>query len=234
MRTLMIILLFSATLGMTAEETITGHYCYTYGDNETLLEARQLTRSLALRNAIESYHIFVEAAAIIDNFTLSGDLVQTLTGTYIRDIRIVEQTETDHTVCMTVTGVIDPVVFDTVLKNQVRRRIQLMQQMGIDNNGALKVLSVGPVKFNAHGDKVIEAVVKVLEHTGRLDSAKFRNEKPEFKICITYYDRSGIELTGDAEFIHTNADGLAAGEIRIVEFKNPPLGAVAWRVWLVK
>ncbi len=231
---IVILVLFLCAGVFAAEEVITGRYCYQYGDNETLLEARQLTRTLALRNAIESYHVFVEAAAIVDNFQITNDIVQSLTGTYIKNIQIAEQTETDHKVCMTVIGSIDPAVFDTILKNQVRRRIQLVQQMGIDNNGALKVLSVSPIKFNDKGQKVIETVVKVLEHTGRLDSVQFRNSKPEFKVCITYFDRSGTEMSGDSQFIHTQADGLASGEIRTVAFKDPPIGAVTWRVWLIK
>lgn len=29
------------------EEVINGHYCYTYGDNESLKEAREMTKALA-------------------------------------------------------------------------------------------------------------------------------------------------------------------------------------------
>ena len=39
---LVIFVLFLPSIGF-ADEIIKGHYCYTYGDNESLKEARELT-----------------------------------------------------------------------------------------------------------------------------------------------------------------------------------------------
>jgi len=221
-------------LQSVAEELIQGSYCYNYGDNETLLEAREMTRTLAVRNAVESYHVFLEAASLIDNFILSTDLVQTISSGYLKDMQVIEHTEEKYTICETVQFKIDSVSFDTFLKMQVQRRLRMAREMGIDNNGYLKILSHSSFKFNPAGEKVVEVVVKVLQSTGRLDSAKFRTEKPQFKICITWYNRAGEPLDGDSRYIHTNAEGLSAGEIKKVEFEDPPLDAVSFRVWLVK
>jgi len=226
------VLLFSP-MWLVAEEIIQGRYCYNFGDNETLLEAREMTRTLAIRNAIESYRVFVEAASLIDNFILSTDLVQTISSGYLKDMQVLEHTEEKYTVCETVQFKIDPVTFDTFLKSHVQRRLRMAREMGIDNK-YLKILSLSPFKFNASGEKVVEVVAKVLHATGRLDSAKFRVTKPQFKICITWYNRAGEPLDGDSRYIHTGAEGLTAGEIKKVEFKNPPLDAVSFRVWLVK
>ena len=59
---LMIILIFGVVPAFAedAEEKIKGHYCYTYGDNESLVEAREFARTMATKNAIESYNIFAE------------------------------------------------------------------------------------------------------------------------------------------------------------------------------
>ena len=219
---------------IVAVELIQGRYCYNYGDNETLLEAREMTRTLAIRNAIESYRVFVEAASLIDNFIMNTDLVQTISSGYLKDMQVLEHTEEKYSVCETVQFKIDPVTFDTFIKSQVQRRLRMAREMGIDNNGYLKILSLSPFKFNASGEKVVEAVVKVLHATGRLDSAKFRVVKPQFKICISWYNRAGEPLDGDSEYIHTYAEGLTAGEIKKIEFKNPPLDAASFRVWLVK
>ncbi len=221
-------------LPSVADELIQGHYCYNYGDNETLLEAREMTRTLAVRNAVESYHVFIEAASLIDNFILTTDLVQTISTGYLKEMQVLEHTEEKYTICETVQFKIDPATFDTFLKSQVRRRLRMAREMGIDNNGYLKILGLSPFKINADGEKVVEAVVKVLQATGRLDSAAFRADKPQFKICITWYNRAGEPLDGDSRYIHTGAEGMAAGEIKKIEFENPPLEAGSFRVWLVK
>lgn len=56
-----------------ADEIIKGHYCYTHGDNESLKEARETTRVLAIRNAIESYRVFITSASRVANFQLTND-----------------------------------------------------------------------------------------------------------------------------------------------------------------
>ena len=219
---------------LLAQETIQGRYCYHYGDNETLLEAREITRTLAIRNAVESYRVFVEAASLIDNFIMTTDLVQTISSGYLRDMQVLEHSEGDYTICETVQFQIDPVSFDSFIKSQVQRRLRMARELGIDNNGYLKVLSVSPFKFNAVGEKVVEAVVKVLQTTGPLDSVQYRNAKPQFKICITWMNRAGEAVDGDSVFVHNRAESMDAGEIERVEFKNPPLEAMSFRVWLVR
>ena len=47
-----------------AQEIIQGRYCYTYGEDESREAAGELTRTLAIHNAIRSYPKFAE--------TLSG------------------------------------------------------------------------------------------------------------------------------------------------------------------
>jgi hypothetical protein len=42
-----------------AQDKIRGTYSYTYGDSESLVEAKQTCKDLALREAIESYYVFV-------------------------------------------------------------------------------------------------------------------------------------------------------------------------------
>lgn len=223
-----------AAMPLSAEEVIEGRYCYHYGDNETLLEARELTRTLAIRNAIESYRVFVEAASLIDNFIMNTDLIQTISSGYLRDMQVLEHSEEGQTICETLQFKIDPVSFDTFLKSQALRRLRMARELGIDNNGYLKVLSVSPFKFNAAGEKVVEVVVKVLQSTGPLDSVQFRNDKPQFKICITWMNRAGEAVDGSSLFIHNSAESLSVGEIERIEFKNPPLEATSFRVWLVK
>ena len=75
-----------------ADDVIQGHYCYTYGDNESLKEAREIVRTLAIRNAIESYRVFITSASTVKNFQLTNDLVQMISSGYLKDIKVIKQT----------------------------------------------------------------------------------------------------------------------------------------------
>ena len=109
MRLRCFILFFSiwASVGM-AQDTISGTYSYTYGDKESLVEARQTCKDLALREAIESYYIFVESSTDVENFELKEDIIKSLTAGYVKNVQVVDQTEEGRTITMTVEATVDP------------------------------------------------------------------------------------------------------------------------------
>jgi len=82
-----------------ADDIIEGHYCYTYGDSESLKEARELTRTLAIRNAIESYRVFITSTSNVKNFSLTNDRLQIITSGHLRDVKVVYHKEEGKTIC---------------------------------------------------------------------------------------------------------------------------------------
>ena len=102
-----------------ADDLIQGHYCYTYGDNESLKEARELTRSLAIRNAIESYRAFIISASAVKNFQLTNDLVQIITSGYLKDIKVVEYKEDGRTICEKIQASVSPQAVESAIKKEV-------------------------------------------------------------------------------------------------------------------
>ena len=48
---------------------------------------------MALREAIESYTVFVESSPEVENYELKEDVVKSLSAVYLTDIQIVQQTE---------------------------------------------------------------------------------------------------------------------------------------------
>ena len=57
---LLLLLLIFISSAESAEKTkISGEYSYTYGDNESIVEAKNICYSMAVRNAIESYKSFL-------------------------------------------------------------------------------------------------------------------------------------------------------------------------------
>jgi hypothetical protein len=123
-------------------ETIIGQYCYTYGDRESIQEARELTRTLAIRNAIESYRTYIESTGRVTNFTLTNDLIQIISSGYLKNINVLEHKEEGKTVCDKISGIVEPKEIEKVIEKQISLRTKTIEDMGLDNNGYLKILSI--------------------------------------------------------------------------------------------
>lgn len=105
-----------------ADEIIKGHYCYTYGDNESLIKARELTKALAIRNAIESYGIYVVSTMTVEDFVLTEDLVNTISAGYLKNIEVLQHTEKGRTICDTIQGSISPDDVKDVIEKEIRKK----------------------------------------------------------------------------------------------------------------
>jgi hypothetical protein len=92
----------------SAQDVIRGTYSYTYGDKETLVEARQTCKDLAIRDAIESYYLYVESSSRVENNVLKNDMVGSLAAGYIKNLKIVDQKEEGRTVTITVEAEVNP------------------------------------------------------------------------------------------------------------------------------
>ncbi len=75
---------------------IVGESKYTYGDKESLLEAKETAKSLAIREAIESYQVFVNSTSDIQDFRVRSDLIQTIATGHLHNLKV-EQTEDGRT-----------------------------------------------------------------------------------------------------------------------------------------
>jgi hypothetical protein len=93
---------------VSAQDTIQGTYSYTYGDQESLVEARQTCKDLALREAVESYAVFIQASSTVENFQLKEDVIQSISSGYLKGVKIIEQLEEGRTITITVEADIDP------------------------------------------------------------------------------------------------------------------------------
>jgi len=102
-------LLFSLlTLTALAKTTeVEGQACYTFGDNESLVEGRQFCFNLAKRDAIERYCTFVRSESLTRNFQLEKDVINTLAAGFLQNIKVVEKTESGREICYRITGVVD-------------------------------------------------------------------------------------------------------------------------------
>lgn len=91
-----------------AQEMIRGTYSYTYGDSESLVQARQTCKNLALRDAIESYYIFIESTTTVENSQTKDDLIQSIATGIVQNLKIIEQQEVGKTISLSVEGTVNP------------------------------------------------------------------------------------------------------------------------------
>ena len=116
-----IILFFTCIicLSVHAQDKIRGTYSYTYGDNESLVEARQTCKDLALREAIESYAVFVESSTEVENFQTKEDIIESISAGYLQNLIIIDQTEEGRTISMTIEATVSPEEVQSIIKKLV-------------------------------------------------------------------------------------------------------------------
>jgi hypothetical protein len=66
----LVVILILGAVPSFASERITGSYCYTHGDMESLMVAKEISYAMALRKAIETYRTFISSTAVVKDFKL--------------------------------------------------------------------------------------------------------------------------------------------------------------------
>lgn len=201
---------------------VTGEYSYTYGDSESLLEAKSLCYTMAIRNAIESLTVFVQSTATVDNYQLKNDLIQMISSGYIDELNIDKEKVNGRTIYYSISGYVNPIVVKQIIQNKVKTNNQ-GKLPGIDENKALKILRIDESRH------YIKSGLDNFDYIYVLYQAKESYQFTDY-IMIDYYNYNGESLTGDKAQTESN---LSPGEIRGLKFKKPE-NAYSYRVWLVK
>jgi len=103
----------------------TGEYRYTFGDKESLLEARQQCEALAIRAAVEECALFVQSVSEIVDFQLESDLVSTIAIASVKKKKILESTLEGRTVFVRVSIVLDDDEMKQALELERYRKSQV-------------------------------------------------------------------------------------------------------------
>jgi formylglycine-generating enzyme required for sulfatase activity len=131
-----------------AEDTITGQYCYTYGDTESLVEARKTTKTLAIRDAIESHRVFVRSTSEVKDFQLSEDFIRTITLGSVRNVKVIEHTEKGRTICETIQASVSPQELEGLIKREIGKKApQDTPLQTITNSVGMKFVSIPSGSF---------------------------------------------------------------------------------------
>jgi hypothetical protein len=90
---LLILLAFIVTVFGQELRTVQGEYTYQYSDNETIVQARDAVRRLALTDAVSKFATYIESRGIVENYmTVKETIISTAMG-FVQNVKILEQTE---------------------------------------------------------------------------------------------------------------------------------------------
>jgi hypothetical protein len=190
--TLLMLLTPIITLGA---ETITGYACYRYSDNESINSARDIALSMAKREALEKYQVFVASTSTVENSVLMNDLISSLTAGVLKNLRITKKTEDlgKKEVCREITAEVEPIEIKQriVSKINVYRQKQSNFQSGLPENNKLKVLKV--VDKGGGSLKIVAKCKKTEASDTQLRSYMY----DKYYLRVISYDEDGIPTKMD-------------------------------------
>lgn len=120
-------------------DKISGSACYTYGDNESLVQAEQMTKTLAIRNAIESYSTFIESTTKITDFQLSTDLINTISTGQVKAVKVLKRLESGRKLCYTIEGFVEPKELRAEIKEYLSGKNKI-SDVRLQENGWIRIV----------------------------------------------------------------------------------------------
>jgi len=213
-----IILLISALFSQE-RVMIEGESDYKYSDNETLIEAKALCYNMALRNAVESYNIFVSSMTDVHNFQLRNDIIQTLSSGYLEDLTVVEENvdRVNNSIYYKLRAYIRPEPFKKALKREVARKINFVRPDPIMKGEYIEIINI---RESSDGD--IDVLYKKASNNYEYVHYDY--------IMIDFFDSDGFPMSGDK---NGTISKLLKGEIRRTSFEKPA-SAKSYRVWVTQ
>ena len=187
-----------------AAETIKGHACYHYSDNESINDARDIALSMAKREALESYSVFVESTSTVENYVLKNDLIASLTAAVLKNLKVISKSEDtkNRKVCRTIQAKIEPLD----VKSQIETKIKVYKRKkanfpsGLPENTAIKVLKV-------EEEEILNNLYITVWCKGNFYG----------RAMITWYDKDGIpDHTEEGEVICSRS-----GAVRTISLRRP-------------
>jgi hypothetical protein len=234
---------------MALGDEIKGSACYRFSDQESISAARDIALSMAKRNALESYIVFVETSSIVENATLKNDLISSITAGLLKNIRISSESEdlNKREVCRQITADVEPLEIKqhTAATVSAFRREQGNTPTGLPENQVYRILkvartslsrnahTVGYNGFDAYGfgddNGYCEAGKDcILVYARCKSSTSFTSVDSEPGVMITWYDKDGIPDS----ILKGRRGCQSRGDIHKYYLQLPPAG-YSWKLELI-
>jgi hypothetical protein len=210
-------LLLVPEASLFAAETIHGRACYRFSGNESISIARDVALSMAKRDALEGYSVFVESFTGIENFSLKSDIISTVSAALLREVKVVGERQDPpvREVCLEITAIMEPIDF----RQQVAAKINAFRRemaniptglnipSGLPESPELRVVKVRTA--DCQQTRPCLVVTAVCKKRGQLVNIGAR---------LTWFDEDGIP---DKTFKDTTSCG-DPGDIHNFYLPMPP------------
>ena len=218
MKNIIICILFVSVLTAQKRVPIDGEAEYKFSDNETLIEAKALCYNMALRNAVESYQIFVSSMTDVQNFQLRNDIIQTLSSGYLEDLTVVEENvdRINNSIYYKLRAYIRPEPFKKALKRGAARKINFVP------DPIMRGQYIDIIDIRELSNGYIDVLFKKASNNNEYIYINY--------IMIDFFDSDGFPMPGDKR---NTEKRLLKGEIRRTHFPKPA-SAKSYRVWVTQ
>ena len=105
------------------KETVSGEYCYQYGDDEALTKAKEKTKKMAMKRALESAMVYVSSDIKLNATGLESMDVHSLTLGCLEDVKILEERIRGREICYRIQAVADVSLLEDKLQNIIRSAV---------------------------------------------------------------------------------------------------------------
>jgi hypothetical protein len=109
----------AAANGGKGLETVRGHACYGFGDDQTPAQARRGAMVKAQEEAVRSFGVFVNSSSRIKNFQMEEDIIQTTSAAMLQDIVVEKEERKPQEICITLHAKISPVSLEEMIKQRL-------------------------------------------------------------------------------------------------------------------
>lgn len=221
-------ILIPALCAPAKAEQITGNACYRYSENESINAARDIALTMAKRDALEGYTVFVGTTSTVENFTLKNDLITSLTAGFLNNLKVTKATENLSTreVCRAISAEVEAIEIKkqvTAIINAYQTRISETPSI-LPKNEHHRILKTEKVSCSKWPDRSTftgdpkDCLRVTFECKIRAINYYNYNLKP---IRMTWIDTQG---NADSSFSGDYSDCKNAGDIANQIFPYPPIG----------
>ncbi|PQP33165.1 hypothetical protein C6A36_00635 [Desulfobacteraceae bacterium SEEP-SAG10] len=105
------------------EEKVYGEYCYHYGDNESLTQAKETCKKMALKKALESALLYVSSEIRINEAGLENMDIHSQALGCLEDVKILEERVKGNEICYRLQAVADVSLLEKKLEDIIRSAV---------------------------------------------------------------------------------------------------------------
>lgn len=105
--------------GVKSLETVRGHACYGFGDDQTPAQARRGAMIKAQEDAVRNHGVFVKSSSRIKNFQLEEDIIQTTSAAMLQEVTVEKEERKPQELCITLRAKISPISVEDMIKQRI-------------------------------------------------------------------------------------------------------------------